>query len=177
MHIFLIITIAVSLSMDAFSLSLAYGTLNLKKKDILSLAAIVGIYHFFMPLLGNLAGSLFLKVFPIEPKVIVFVVLVFIGIQMIIEGIKGNAEVKGLSLWEKILFGLAVSLDSFSVGIGLQSISNKYALCALIFSVSSFVFTYIGLILGKKINNIVGKISTIIGGVVLIIIGIAYLCR
>ena len=90
MHIFLIITIAVSLSMDAFSLSLAYGTLNLRKKDIISLAVIVGIYHFFMPLLGNLAGSMFLNVFPVSPAVIVFVVLGFIGIQMIIEGIKGN---------------------------------------------------------------------------------------
>ena len=34
MNIILIIFIAVSLSMDAFSLSLAYGTINLRKKDI-----------------------------------------------------------------------------------------------------------------------------------------------
>ena len=107
MHIFLIITIAVSLSMDAFSLSLAYGTLNLRKKDIISLAVIVGIYHFFMPLLGNLAGSMFLKVFPVSPELIVFVVLGFIGVQMIIEGIRGNEEIKGvlrIGVIESLLF-------------------------------------------------------------------------
>lgn len=177
MHILLIITIAVSLSMDAFSLSLAYGTLNLRRKDIITLSVIVGIYHFFMPLLGNTVGNLFLRIFPLEPSVIIFVVLVFIGVQMIIEGVKGNEEIKQLSFMEKILFGLAVSIDSFSVGIGLQSISNKYVLCACIFSLSSFVFTYLGLSLGKKINNIVGKVSTIVGGIVLIVIGFIYLFK
>lgn len=177
MHILLIITIAVSLSMDAFSLSLAYGTLNLRKKDMISLAVIVGIYHFFMPLLGNAVGNIFLKIFPLHPSLIVFVVLLFIGVQMTIEGIRGKNDVKQLSFIEKIIFGLAVSIDSFSVGIGLQSISNMYVLCACIFSLSSFIFTYLGLFFGKKINYIIGKISTIIGGIVLIIIGFLYLFK
>lgn len=177
MHILLVMTIAVSLSMDAFSLALAYGTLNLNKKDIILLSIIVGIYHFFMPLLGNGIGALFLKIFPLEPKVIIFIVLVFIGIQMIIDTIKGKEDVKKLSLFEMILFGLAVSVDSFSVGLGLQSISNKYVSCACIFSISSLIFTYLGLILGKKINSIVGRVSTIIGGVVLIGVGIIYLFK
>ena len=139
MHALIILTIAISLSMDAFSLALAYGTLNLEKKDIISTAIIVGIYHFFMPLLGNGVRNIILKLFPLNPSAIVFVVLVFIGIQMIIEGLKNTEEVKKLSFLEKILFGLAVSIDSFSVGIGLQSI------------------------------------STIVGGIVLIILGIFYL--
>ena len=58
MSIYIIFVIAVSLSMDAFSLSLAYGTLNLKKKYIKQLSLIVGIYHFFMPLIGLLIGKI-----------------------------------------------------------------------------------------------------------------------
>lgn len=177
MNIFLILTIAVSLSMDAFSLSLAYGTLNISKKDIHSLAIIVCIYHFFMPLLGNKVGSIFLRIFPINPNLIVFIVLLFIGIQMIIESIKGNEEIKLLSFIEKIMFGLAVSIDSFSVGISLQSISTKNVICAGIFSLSSLIFTYLGLILGKKISSIIGKLATIIGGITLIIIGFLYLLK
>lgn len=177
MHIMLIITIAISLSMDAFSLSLAYGTLNLSKKDIWLLSIIVGIYHFFMPLIGNGVGTLFLNIIPIDPKVIVFIVLLFIGIQMIIDSLKGNEEVKKLEILEMIMFGFAVSIDSFSVGVGLQSISNKYVLCACFFSISSFIFTYSGLILGKRINSMIGKVSTIIGGCILIIIGISYLFK
>lgn len=175
MHFLIILTIAVSLSMDAFSLSLAYGTLGISKKEMLHLSIIVGIYHFVMPILGLIVGKLFLKIFPINSDLIVFIVLFFIGIQMIIESIKQEKIEKKSSLIELFIFGLAVSIDSFSVGIGLGSISNHYFLCASLFSISSFMFTYLGLNLGKFINQVIGKISTIIGGAILIIIGLIYL--
>ena len=175
MYLIIILTIAVSLSMDAFSLSLAYGTFGLSKKQMFKLSTIVSVYHFFMPLIGLMVGKIFLKVFPINPDLIVFIVLGFIGFQMIIESLKNENIEKKTSFFELLIFGLAVSLDSFSVGIGLGSISSHYIICALIFSVSSFVFTYLGLTLGKIVNHIIGKIPTIIGGLVLIIIGIIYL--
>ena len=169
-----IILIAVSLSMDAFSLSLAYGTLNLDKKYILKLSLIVGIYHFFMPLIGMFLGSKFLEILP-NPSLIVFIILSFIGIQMIVETFKEEKKMELKSILQLLTFGLAVSIDSFSVGIGLKTISNNFLLCATTFSLSSFIFTYLGLILGKKINQLIGKISTLLGGIVLIIIGIIYL--
>ena len=61
MHLFFLFLIAISLSMDAFSLSLAYGTLNLKKKEIHRLALMVGIFHFVMPLFGHLFGDFLLR--------------------------------------------------------------------------------------------------------------------
>ena len=175
MNILIIIVIAVSLSMDAFSLSLAYGTLNLSIKNINQLSIIVGLYHFFMPILGMLIGKIIFNYLPIQPNLIVFIVLVIIGIQMLIESFKKDDKVKIMTFIELLLFGLAVSIDSFSVGIGLKGISNNYILAALIFSITSFVFTYIGLHLGKKINNLVGNISTFLGGITLIIIGILFL--
>lgn len=175
MHFLIILTIAVSLSMDAFSLSLAYGTLGISKRELLKLSIIVGIYHFFMPLLGLGIGKIFLSIFPINPDLIVFIVLLFIGIQMIVESLKQEKIEKKTSFIELLIFGLAVSIDSFSVGIGLSSISRHYIICAIVFSICSFIFTYMGLNLGKFINHIVGKISTILGGIALIIIGLIYL--
>lgn len=170
-----VIIIAVSLSMDAFSLSLAYGTLNIEKKQIIFLSIIVGIYHFFMPLIGNGIGSIIINILPIKPYTIVFLVLTFIGIQMIIESIKSERSLSIMNTLEILLFGLAVSIDSFSVGIGLKAIYSVPLVCSFIFSISAFFFTYLGLILGKKINDMVGIISTIIGGIVLIIIAILYI--
>ena len=46
--------VAVSLSMDAFSLALIYGTCNMGKRNELLLAIIVGLFHFFMPLVFKL---------------------------------------------------------------------------------------------------------------------------
>lgn len=175
MSIIIVFLIAVSLSMDAFSLSLAYGTLNIEKKKRLLLAIIVGIYHFLMPIIGMNVGKTILYILPIKPTTVVFLVLSIIGIQMIVENFKDDKQVSLLKLPEYIIFGLAVSIDSFSVGIGLNAIYSKPIISALIFSLSSFIFTYLGLYLGTKINDWIGKSSTLIGGIVLIIIGIFYL--
>ncbi len=170
----LVIIIAISLSMDAFSLALAYGTLNLNKKDIYKLSLVVGFYHFFMPLLGLFFGNIILK-YVSNPNFLVFVILFIIGIEMIYETFKEEDIKNIVSFRQILLFGLAVSIDSFSVGIGLNIISNNYLFCSIIFSLFSATFTYLGLILGKKISNIIGKTSTIIGGLILIIIAFMYL--
>lgn len=177
MNITILIVIAISLSMDAFSLSLAYGTLNLDKKIMKQLSLIVGCYHFLMPIIGMFIGKVILNFIPIKPNIVVFVVLLFIGLQMLLESFKNEERLEPMSKIELFLFGLAVSIDSFSVGIGLNSITSNYLLAAFIFSLSAFTFTYLGLKLGKKINEIIGKISTIMGGSVLIIIGFIYLLQ
>lgn len=175
MSIITLLLIAISLSMDAFSLSLAYGTLSLPKKDMLKLSIVVGIYHFFMPIIGNLVGITIILHLPIEPNTIVFIVLFIIGLQMILETFKEENNLIKMKFKELIIFGLAVSIDSFSVGIGIKTIYPNIFIASSIFSIMSFCFTYLGLKLGKKINDIIGKISTIFGGVTLMIIGLMYL--
>ncbi len=170
----LVIIIAISLSMDAFSLALAYGTLNLNKKNIYKLSLTVGVYHFIMPLLGLFLGSIILKYIN-NPNIIVFIILFIIGIQMIYETFKEEDIKNIVSFKQMLLFGLAVSVDSFSVGIGLNVISKNYLYCSIIFSLFSLSFTYLGLILGKKISSVIGKTSTIIGGLILIVISFMYL--
>lgn len=172
MNIIAVILIAISLSMDAFSLSLAYGTLGLSKRDIYLLSAIVGIYHFLMPLLGMYIGYWILKIIPISSDLIILIVLSIIGVQMIFTSFKEDREMKIMNLIELLFFGLAVSLDSFSVGLGLRTVYEIPMVCAIIFMVSSFCFTYLGLKLGKKINNKLGSISTLFGGLMLILIGL-----
>ena len=73
-----------------------------------------------------------------------------------------------------IVFGFTVSIDSFSVGLGIDNINKNIILSSIIFSITSFIFTIIGLFIGKKINQIFGKISTLIGGCVLILIAVLY---
>ena len=172
---FLVIVIAISLSMDAFSLSLAYGTLSLNKNDINILSSIVGIYHFIMPLIGLFLGNRILKIIPINSNLIVFIVLFFIGIQMIVETFKEDDNIVKMKLMEMIIFGFAVSIDAFSVGVGLEGLCSHYLLTAIIFSITSFIFTYLGLKLGNKISKLIGKLSTIFGGVTLIVIAILYI--
>ena len=174
MEIFVLIIIGISLSMDAFSLSLLYGTV-IKKQNIKILSIIVGIYHFIMPLLGMFVGKKIISLLPISTNMVVFIVLFLIGVEMIVESFKEEKELKTINLLEMLLFGFAVSIDSFSLGLGLRAIYDNPYISALIFSLSSMIFTFFGLKLGKFINKKIGSISTLIGGITLIIVGIMYI--
>lgn len=174
MELLLVLMVAVSLSMDAFSLSLAYGTLGILRKQVVLLAVIVGCFHFFMPIIGMLIGISVLNVIGINPDIIVFMVLFVIGVQMIFESFSKKDELKIMKTIELFLFAFAVSVDSFSVGLTLTNISDNYIFSSLIFALCSMFFTFSGLLLGNKIKKSVGKISTIIGGLVLIIIGVFF---
>lgn len=170
----LVFLMAVSLSMDAFSLALAYGTLGMSKKEKILLSLIVGIYHFFMPLLGIFIGKIILSLFSFNTDIVVAFILMFIGIQMVISSFK-NEEIHSLKLGDFFLFGLAVSIDSFSLGITLPNMGVSVIFSVITFALVSGLFTFIGLFLGNKIEKLLGKIATIIGGVILSIIGLIFL--
>ena len=175
MNIILLFLIGVSLSMDAFSLSLAYGTINLTTIEITKLSIIVGLYHFFMPILGMYFGNMVLSIIDLNQNLIVFIIFSFIGINMIFESFKKQESASRMKLYEMILFGFAVSIDSFSIGIGINKISSSSLMPSFIFSILSLFFTYIGLICGNKFNKLFGKLATLFGGLALIVIGIIYL--
>lgn len=161
--------------MDAFSLALAYGAGGITKKDKNILSLIVGIYHFVMPLLGITIGNLFITKINFNTGIIVGIILLLIGIEMIISSFKNKKDKVLYSLYGYLLFGLSVSIDSFTVGIGLKAITNNILLASLIFAFTSFIFTFIGLNIGNYLNFKYGNISTIIGGITLMVIGITYI--
>lgn len=170
-----IILIAVSLSMDAFSISLAYGTnkIILKKRIIISI--IVGIFHFIMPLIGNSIGNVTIKNINFNPNYIASIIFVYLSIDMFIESLKNEDSEIITSFIKILLFALAVSIDSFSVGLTLFAITDKYLLTYTIFSVFAFLFTFIGLLLGRILNDKFGKYAKIFGSIVLFILSIIYL--
>lgn len=171
MNFILVIVIAIGLSMDTFSLSLVYGTLGMSKREKYVLSFMVGIFHFFMPLLGFYFSSLVLKFVNIDFDVLVCLILSFIGLEMVIGSFKDEVN---LNVSSYFLFALAVSIDSFSVGITLNG-SDNIIIGPLIFCLMSFIFTLFGLFLGGKTYKLFGKISTIIGGVILILVGLFYI--
>ena len=177
LNILTLILIAVSLSMDAFSLALLYGTEGINKKDKILISIIVGIYHFIMPLIGLTIGTLITNKLIINTNILVGVILLLIAVEMIISSFKNKEEKFLLSMPGYILFGLSVSIDSLTTGIGLRAITNAYIISAVIFSITSFIFTFTGLNLGNILNQKYGKISTIIGGGILLVLGIVYIFK
>ena len=65
-----LLMIAIGLSMDAFSLALGYGTIGLSNENNLKVSIFVGIFHFFMPLIGLLIGTQITTFLNINPHFI-----------------------------------------------------------------------------------------------------------
>lgn len=170
-----ILIVAISLSMDAFSLSLIYGTLNISNTIIRIVSSTVGIFHFFMPLFGYLFGDFISSFFIFNPNMLVGIIFIYLSIQMFLSIFKNEDVDMFGGFLSYLLFGFTVSIDSFSVGIGLGSLDTSIIYPCLVFSLTSFLFTYIGLKMGKKLTLKFGKISTILGSIILLILGIRYL--
>ncbi|MDD7132255.1 MAG: manganese efflux pump [Firmicutes bacterium] len=177
MKIITIFLIAVSLSMDAFSLALIYGTQGITKKHKILLSLIVGIYHFIMPLIGVAIGTVITKKILVNPNIIVGIILSLIAIEMIISSFKEEDKKFLLTIPGYLLFGLSVSIDSLTTGIGLSLITQKYIFSSLIFAITSLSFTFFGLNIGDRLNKKYGRISTILGGIVLFVLGILYIFK
>ncbi|MDE5538891.1 MAG: manganese efflux pump MntP family protein [Bacilli bacterium] len=170
-----IIVIGIALSMDTFSLALGVGMMNYGSKKALKLSSIVGIMHFVMPFIGMMIGSKIIKTFELKCDIILGIILIFIGIKIVIDLIKQEEESWNLTFSGMILFGLAVSMDSFSVGIGIKAITSNIYLAMTIFALCSFIFTYMGVVIGRQANKILGTYANILGAIILFILGFVHL--
>lgn len=173
----MLILIAVALSMDTFSLSLGIGTYNLPTKRMLFFSSLVGIMHFLMPLIGNFIGSQIISLFSINSNFLLGIILIYLSIVMFIDILKKEEKVTNLSIFNMFLFAFGVSIDSFSTGLGLEAITNNILAAVLIFSLCSFSFTILGLLIGKYARKILGTYAATFGAILLLVVGIIYLCQ
>lgn len=172
---FTCVLIGISLSMDAFSLALLYGTYGLSKKDELMLSTIVGLFHFFMPLIGLFFGNVVFHYLMVDSNFVVGIIFGLLGIEMFISSFRSE-EVKILiGFVPFLLFGLSVSIDSLTTGIGLSSISDNYLMVSSIFMFFSAFFTYFGLKLGGFLSDKFGKVATMFGGSLMIFLAFFYI--
>ena len=170
-----ILLIGISLSMDTFSLSLSVASIPSKTNNIKYLPLFVGVFHFFMPLLGNIIGLSIVNFLNLASNIILGSVLIILGLNLAFHYFKDEtAEIK-LNLLGIIIFALSVSIDSFSVGLGINDITKNYILASILFAFCSASFTYLGIIIGKYSNKIIGKYAIILGILLLLFLGIFHL--
>ena len=171
--------LGVGLAMDAFSVSLASG---LKEPGMtggraLTISGVFGTFQFAMPLTGwvcvhTVAGwfSWFDRLIPW----IALILLGFIGIKMIVEGLKGGSEESaGMSAGTLFVMGIATSIDALSVGFAISHYGIRDALiCAIIIGAVTLLICLAGIFLGKKLGMKLAGKASVLGGIILLAIGI-----
>ena len=180
------ILFGIGLAMDAFSVSLANGLKypDMKKRKILTVAAVFAVFQGIMPLCGWFLVTSLIGVFnAVSPFVpyIALVLLCYIGGKMIYEGIKPCDEEDGdctscLTVSALLLQGLATSIDALSVGLTVSDLSFPLALLESgIISLVTFFICALGVVIGKKFGTKIGSRATVLGGAILIFIGLEIL--
>lgn len=163
--------------MDVFALAFSYGIKNISIKNIIITAITVGIFHFFMPLFGNIIGTSLFSYTIINPRIILFIVFLILSIDMFTHFFEENKEVRNLNLLGIIIFAISVSFDSFSIGLGLSYLYDNVLACLTIFCLISSIFTCIGFFLGRKLSEKVGKYSFFLGSIMLFMYSIWILTK
>lgn len=175
------IGLGIGLAMDAFSVSIANGLKepNMKSGRTFFIAGVYAFFQFLMPMVGwiciHTIISIFEKFQPFIPW-IALILLLYIGINMIIEGIKKDDEekdTKTLSFGVLMIQGIATSIDALSVGFSTAEYNSLMAfISSLIIAAVTLIICLAGLKLGKKIGTKISDKATIFGGIILIIIGL-----
>ncbi len=167
---------AFALGMDAFSVGLGMGLIRLRLRQIFYIGITIGFFHVWMPLVGILIGRFLSDQFGTIASIVGGVLLLLLGLQMIISSFKKNDEPMitpiGLGL---VIFALSVSLDSFSVGLSLGIYKVHAIVAVLLFGFVSMVLTWVGLLLGRRVQEWIGTYSEALGGSILFAFGIKLL--
>ena len=184
MSFFEIFMIGVGLSMDAFAVAICKG-LNMRKLDkvqTLVIALFFGGFQALMPFLGWLLGKQFESYITSFDHWIAFVLLAFIGGKMIWDVFKGDDKDEAycqadarLDIKELFVLAIATSIDALAVGISFAFLQVNIGFAITLIGCTTFVLSAAGVFVGHKFGAKYEDKATVVGGVILILIGLKIL--
>ncbi len=179
MQVWELFLIAVSLSMDAFAIAVCKGlTLKrIKLRHCVTVGLYFGIAQAVMPLIGYLLASTVASRIADYSFYIAFILLLFIGGNMIREAIKGEEECVDCALTFKALFPMAIatSIDALAVGVSFALLDVKIVPAVSLIGITTFLLSAIGVRIGSFVGGKFQRIASIAGGTVLIGMGVKIL--
>lgn len=180
-----ILLVGIGLSMDAFAASICQG-LSMKKlsiKSMLIIGLFFGGFQALMPTVGFFLGTQFEAYIVSIDHWVAFALLSFIGGKMLFDVIKGeddgdeiNEEKEyKLDIKNIAVLAVATSIDALAVGISMAFLSVDIISAASMIGVTTFVISSAGVVIGHKFGTKYKDKATMVGGVILILIGVKIL--
>lgn len=171
--------LAVALSMDAFAVSLGLGAKQTAQNNWLAIKVglYFGFFQGFMPLIGYLAGVGLSSFIESIDHWVAFILLALIGAKMIYESFGEPIEEEISIVTNKVLLVLAIatSIDAMAAGFTLTLMATTVAVSILVITITTFVFSYVGVIFGSRGGAYLESKAEMLGGIVLIAIGLKIL--
>jgi len=166
--------LALAVSMDTFAVAVCKGISKGKfvLRYALTITAWFAAFNLVMPGIGYLLGTSASGFLAGIDHFILFAVLVILGVKSILEARRGEEDGTSSSTAFGPMFALslALSLDALAVGISVALKSDIVSILLAIGSTTA-VMTFLGVLIGCKFGDIIGKKGNYIGGAILIVIG------
>lgn len=177
MTILELILIGIGLSMDAFAVSITNGLCctNLKRQQMLYIAVCFGFFQGLMPVIGYFLGKAFETYICAFDHWIALVLLGYIGGKMLFDAVRGEEDSGEYALTGKLLLtqGIATSIDALAVGVSFAALPDVHIwLAALLICCTTFAFSLVGVLSGRRVGQKLGSRAQLVGGLILIGIGI-----
>ena len=175
-----IIIVAISLSMDAFAVSVTLG-LSVKRprlREFLAPGVYFGFFQMLMPLVGYVAGTTFAGSIQHIDHWIAFALLVAIGGKMIWESF--SKEEKRVSdhpfrFTKMLLLAIATSIDALAVGVTFSFFEVNIPMAILIIGFATFLLSIAGVKIGNSFGAKYTSKAELLGGSVLVLLGVKIL--
>ena len=180
-------TLALSVSMDAFAVSMCKG-LAVKKAGLrqgLICGVWFGGFQGMMPLIGYFLGTLFAGAIEAFDHWVAFGLLAIIGINMLKEAFEQGCDCENhnddMSFKTMFVMAVATSIDALAVGIMLalrpvpMTGPNNVFIVVTLIGITTGLFSGVGVKIGNIFGSRYEKKAQIAGGAVLILLGVKIL--
>jgi len=177
MDYFTILAIALGLSFDTFAVSLSYGVIRsgILFRQASWVAIVLAVFQGGLTIAGYFLGSIISNALKTTDHWIALGLLTFLGIKMIVEGMKRTKEeeTKNFSSFLVLLtIAVGTSIDAFAVGISFALLDVQIWKAGILIGVVTFIASMTAIRIGKSAGERLGNKVEIIGGLLLIAIGI-----
>ena len=172
--------IAVSLSMDAFAVSICKGLSvpKLRLRHALLCGVYFGGFQILMPLLGYLLGSTFASLIAHVSHWVAFALLAVIGANMVRESFGKTEEAQcdpDFSFKAMLPLAVATAIDALAVGVSFAALRVAIVPAVLTIGVTTFTLSAVGVKIGNLFGTRYQHAAERVGGLVLIGMGVKIL--
>lgn len=177
MNFFELLILAVSLSMDAFAASVCKGVTVSRAgtAEMCTAGLWFGGAQALMPVAGYLLGATLADSVSMIAAPLSFVLLSFIGANMIVESRTPAAQTQGFSPRQMLPLAVATSIDALAVGVMIAFLQVKLLPAAGVIGGVTFLISAAGVKLGSMFGAKYRSAAELCGGAVLILLGLKLL--
>ena len=170
--------IAVGLSMDAFAVSICKGlSLGKIKFRHMCIAGLwFGGFQALMPAIGYFLGSFFADMVTKYAHRVAFILLAFIGGNMIKESFEKteceNCQDAAMDVKTMFLLAIATSIDAMAVGVSFAFLKVDIIPAVIFIGCITFLCSGLGVKIGSVFGSKYKSKAEFAGGIVLIVMGL-----